>query len=313
MTRLLITGASGLLGLNLALSARDRHTIIGVDRCKLSGVPFDLICADLLDPGTADRVLDTARPDWLIHCAALANLEACEADPDLARRLNADLPGDLATACARRGVKMVHISTDSVFDGTKEELYAETDAPSPVGMYPVTKLQGERNVLAANPQAAVARVNFFGWSLGGKRSISEFFFNNLSAGKRCNGFTDVWFCTMFVGDLADTLLQMLEKDLSGLYHATGSEAMTKYEFGVRLARRFGFDETLIDPISVTRSELTARRSPILRLSIHKLSTALGMEIPGVSTGLDRFYAQYQQGYPQKIRSYAQETGKQVVR
>ncbi|KAF0109301.1 MAG: dTDP-4-dehydrorhamnose reductase [Anaerolineaceae bacterium] len=311
MTRILVTGASGLLGLNLALSASERHTVTGVDRCKLSGVPFDLICANLLDRGTVDRVLDTARPDWLIHCAALANLEACEADPDLARRLNADLPGGLAAACARRGVKMVHISTDSVFDGTKEEPYTEADAPSPVGMYPVTKLEGEQNVLAADPKAAVARVNFFGWSLGGKRSISEFFFNNLSAGKRCNGFTDVWFCPIFVGDLADTLLRMLEKGLSGLYHATGSDALTKYEFGVRLARRFGFDETLIDPISVGQSELTARRSPILRLSVHKLSTALGMEIPGVSTGLDRFYTQFQQGYPQKIRSYAQGESTQV--
>lgn len=308
MARLLITGASGLLGLNLALAARDRHTVIGVDRCTLRGVPFDLLCADLLEPGAVERALAAARPDWLIHCAALANLEACEADPGLARRLNADLPGDLAAACARRGVRMAHISTDSVFDGTKEEYYTEADAPNPLSVYARTKLDGEKAVLEANPQAAVARVNFFGWSLSGTRSLAEFFFNNLSAGRRCHGFTDVWFCTMFVGDLADILLQMLEKGLSGLYHAAGSEAMTKYEFGVRLARRFGFDETLIDPVSIAQSGLTAPRSPVLRLSVHKLSTALGREIPGVSTGLDRFYTQFEQGYPQKIRSYSQGDG-----
>jgi dTDP-4-dehydrorhamnose reductase len=107
------------------------------------------------------------------------------------------------------------------------------------------------------------------------------------------------------------LLRMLEKGLSGLYHAVGSDALTKYDFGVRLARRFGFDETLITPISIERSDLTAKRSPTLRLSVHKLSASLGAEIPGVSTGLDRFYTQFQQGYPQKIRSYAQELGKQV--
>ncbi len=305
MTRILITGASGLLGLNLALSAFEQHTVIGVDRCRLTGVPFELLCADLLDPGTVDRVLDETRPEWLIHCAALANLEACEADPALARCLNADLPGDLAAACARRGIRLVHISTDSVFDGMKEDTYTETDTPNPPGVYSATKLAGEQNVLSANPEAAIARVNFFGWSLGGKRSISEFFFNNLSVGRQCNGFTDIWFCPIFVGDLADTLLWMLEKGLSGLYHAVGSDALTKYDFGIRLARRFGFYETLITPISIEQSGLTAKRSPTLRLSVHKLSTALGMEIPGVSTGLDHFYTQFQQGYPQKIRSYQQ--------
>ncbi len=305
MARLLITGASGLLGLNLALSARESHTVIGVDRCKLTSVPFELACADLLGPGAVDRILDAARPDWLIHCAALADLEACEADPDLARRLNADLPGDLAAACARRGIRLVHISTDSVFDGMKAGIYTESDTPNPPGVYSATKLQGEQNVLSVNPDAVIARVNFFGWSLGGKRSISEFFFNNLSAGRQCNGFTDIWFCPIFVGDLADTLLRMLAKGLSGLYHAVGSEALTKYDFGLRLARRFGFDETLVTPISVEQSGLTAKRSPALRLSVHKLSTALGAEIPGISTGLDRFYTQFQQGYPQKIRSYQQ--------
>ena len=305
MAKLLVTGASGLLGLNLALEARTHHTVIGVDRQTLVDTPFELVNVNLLDPGAVDAVLDAARPDWLIHCAALADLEACEADPVLARRLNADLPGELAAACARRNICMVHLSTDSVFDGTKEGAYTESDLPNPPGVYSATKLQGEQNVLSANPDAIIARVNFFGWSLNGKRSLSEFFFNNLSAGKPCNGFTDIWFCPMFVGDLAETLVRMLEKGLSGLYHVVGSEALTKYDFGVRLARQFGYDERLVIPISVEESGLKARRSHNLRLSVHKLSTHLGSDIPGVSTGLQKFYTQCQQGYPQKMRSYQQ--------
>jgi len=74
---------------------------------------------------------------------------------------------------------------------------------------------------------------------------------------------------------------------------------------VRLARQFGYDESLVLPISVEESGLKARRSHNLRLSVHKLSTNLGMDIPGVSTGLQKFYTQYQQGYPQKMRSYQQ--------
>lgn len=301
--RLLITGASGLLGLNLALEARNMHQVVGMDRCQLTGVPFEMVCADLLERGAVDRVLDTAHPDWLIHCAALANLEACEADPELARCLNASLPGDLAAACKVRGVKIVHISTDSVFDGIKSDLYTEEDVPNPLSLYAETKLQGEQAVLSANPDAIVARVNFYGFSLNGKRSLAEFFVNNLSAGERIKGFTDLTFNPTFVGDLADLLLRMLAKDLRGLYHTVSADVMSKYSFGVMLARRFGWDESLISSESVDRSGLTARRAHNLGLSVHKLFTALGGPIPAFSTGLDRFYSQFQQGYPQNIRSY----------
>lgn len=303
--QILVTGASGLLGLNLSLQLTPGHDIVGVDRNKLNRVPFRLLKADLLEPGACSRLIDTVRPEAVIHTAANALVDACENDPAGAYRLNADLPGELAEICARRGIRLLHISTDAVFDGTKEGLYTEEDTPNPLSVYARSKLAGEQNVLSVNPQAIVARVNFFGWSLSGSRSLVEFFFNNLSAGKTCNGFTDVWFCPMFVGDLAETLVRMLEKGLSGLYHAVGSESRTKYDFGVQVARQFGFDEGLIVPISVEESGLKAKRSHNLRLSVDKLSTHLGELVPGLSTGLPKFYVQYQQGYPQKIRSYQQ--------
>jgi dTDP-4-dehydrorhamnose reductase len=303
--KILVTGASGLLGLNLCLMMQPTHEIVGVDRSRLSGVPFELLRADLLDARVEHRILDSVRPDWLIHCAAQANLDACEADPALAKTLNADLPGELATACAQRGIRMVHLSTDAVFDGTKDGVYTEEDAPDPLSVYARTKLDSERAVLNANPDVIVVRVNFFGWSLNGQRSLAEFFVNSLGIGKRLPGFTDVYFCPLFVGDLAELLLKMLVNELSGIYHVVGSESLTKYDFGVAIARRFGFDERLIEAVSVEESGLKARRSHNLQLSVHKLSTALGEPIPGFSTGLDRFYTQYQQGYPQKLRSYQQ--------
>jgi dTDP-4-dehydrorhamnose reductase len=301
--KLLITGASGLLGLNLSLMMHDQHQITGVDRSKLYGVPFELLRADLLDSAAEHQMLDAVRPDAVIHCAALADPDACEANPDYARRLNAELPGELATACAMRGIRLLHISTDAVFDGTKDGVYTEADTPNPIGVYSRSKLDGERAVLSANPDALVARVNFFGWSLTGTRSLAEFFFNSLNSGRSCPGFTDVWYCPLFVGDLASVLVQMLEKGLSGLYHVVGAEALSKYEFGTRLARQFGFDPQLVTPASVDGSELKARRPHNLRLSIHKLSTELKSEIPGVSLGLQQFYAQHREGYPQKLRSY----------
>ncbi len=304
--RLLITGASGLLGITLALEAMRAHEVIGVHRGKLKSAPFQVIKADLLHRNAIDALFDQAHPDWLVNCAALTNLDVSEEYPDLARILNAEIPGELAQACARRGTRFLHISTDAVFDGEKADPYTEEDRPNPLGVYSKTKLAGEGAVRAADPHAIIARVNFFGWSLSGKHSLGEFFVNNLSAGKYVSGFTDVLFCPTLVNHTARLVLAMLEEGLWGLYHVVGGQAMSKYQFGVEVARRFGLREGLIEPKSVLASGLTAPRSHNLWLSTHKLSTDLGGEIPQFSTGLDEFYTQYQQGYPQKIRGYQQE-------
>lgn len=308
--RILVTGASGLLGLNLALAALPTHHVSGVDRSRLTGVPFELLNMDLLEEAALDKMFAVSKPEALIHCAALADVDACQADPAASQRLNAVLPEDLAAGCAKRGIPMIHISTDAVLDGTRTGFYTEQDTPNPLGVYARTKLEGEQAVRSVNPNAIIARVNFFGWSLTGTRSLAEFFINNLREGKPVNGFTDVFFCPMFVGDLAETLLQMLEKRLAGLYHVVGSEVLSKYEFGQAIARQFGYEPDLIQPISVDRSDLLAPRSHNLRLSVHKLSTDLGQPVPGFSTGLSKFYTQFQQGYPQKIASYQQPSSPQ---
>jgi len=303
--KLLITGSSGLLGLNLCLDAMSTHEVVGIDRAKLKSAPFGIVNADLLGLGEVDRVLDSAKPEAVIHCAALADLDACEANPDLARRLNADLPGALAKSCRTRSIALIHISTDAVFDGTKAGSYTESDAPNPVSVYARTKLGGEKNVLGEYPQAIVARVNFYGWSLSGRRSLAEFFHHNLTNNKSMTGYTDVIFCPMHVAHLGQVLLAMLAKGLGGLYHAVGAQPMTKYQFGVEIARRFSLNASEISPRSIHDSGLLAKRANNLYLSTDRLSTDLGAPLPNFSTGLDLFYQQYQDGYPQKLRSYAQ--------
>src|SRR5512147_1181995 len=114
--KLLITGTSGLLGISLALEAMREHEVVGVDRGTLKSAPFPVIKADLLHRNAIDFIFSQMHPDWLINCAALANLDACEEYPDRARILNTEIPGELAQACVKRGVRFTHISTDAVFD-----------------------------------------------------------------------------------------------------------------------------------------------------------------------------------------------------
>src|SRR5512133_400663 len=103
--KLFIIGASGMLGINLALEAMREDEVIGADRGKLKSAPFPVINMDLSNRNAFVPVLDSVKPDWVINCAALANLEKCEEHPDQARILNTDLPRALASACADRNIK----------------------------------------------------------------------------------------------------------------------------------------------------------------------------------------------------------------
>jgi dTDP-4-dehydrorhamnose reductase len=303
--RLLITGASGLLGLNLSLEASACYTVIGVARTPLQGVPFEAHGVDLLQEGVAAELIREFRPDAVLHCAALTYPDQCEAHPDLAWRMNTWLPARLAEQCAAAHIPLLHISTDAVFDGRAHTPYTEAHPPNPLNVYARTKWEAEKAVLEIYPQALVVRTNFYGWSASGQRSLAEFFFYNLSQNKTVNGFTDAIFCPILVNDLARLLLEMLERGLSGLYHVLGPQPMSKYEFGIAIARRFGLDERLIRPGSIAESDLKAPRAMHLWLSTEKVRQALGHPLPEFSTGLEQFYAQFLAGYPQKLRSYPQ--------
>lgn len=200
---------------------------------------------------------------------------------------------------------MIHVSTDSVFDGLHGG-YTEEDIPHPRGVYARSKLEGEREVAEAYPGAIIVRVNLFGWSLSGDRSLAEFFFNHLSQGRQVMGFIDVFFCPLLVNHLAEIFIDMLERNLSGLYHVVSPECLSKYEFGMRLAKRFSLDGSLITPTSVAEAGLKAARSPNLSLKVDKLAGVLGKSTPSLEAGLDKFHELYQQGYPQRLR--AMESG-----
>jgi len=302
MTRFLVTGASGLLGLNFSLQAAGQHEVTGVvHQNRLSGVPFPVVQADLSAPGKPAEILQEFKPEVVLHCAALANVDACEEKRELAYRINAEVPGEMAALCAKYGIKFVHISTDAVFDGQTGN-YLEDDLPNPINAYAETKLAAERLVASANPEVLIARVNFYGYSLFGKRSLGEFFVHHLAEGEPVKGFTDVVFCPLEVNDLSEVLLDMIEQGLYGLYHVLSPECLSKYDFGCRIATEFGFDKNLISPITWADAGLKATRSPNLTLRVDKLRRDLGRALPGQEEGIKRFHTLYQEGYPERIQS-----------
>jgi dTDP-4-dehydrorhamnose reductase len=301
---LVITGASGLLGASLLLHARDLgKSAAGICHRNVLRVPGATIHAvDLTDQRAACEVLTDLRPSWIIHCAAATNVDWCEEHPGEAEQINTRAAAFLAGLARELTARLVYISTDAVFDGRKGN-YSEDDQPSPVNAYARSKLFGEREVLRLCPSALVVRVNIYGWNAQMKLSLAEWMLEQLAAGNEVPGFTDVHFTPMLVNDLAEILLTMLDCDLAGIYHVGGSSRVSKFEFARRVASIFGFRPEQVQQARATEAGLRALRPPDTSLNSGRVSSALGRLMPDVDSGLRKFRALRDAGYPQQLKTY----------
>jgi len=301
MPRLLVTGASGLLGANLVLTAAGIYETVGLcyrHPIALEGV--EVVCTDLSQPGAAGSMIETYAPDWVVHCAAATDVDSCDEDPQWAYRINRDMASWVAEATWAVGARLVQISTDAVFDGVRED-YRESDTPNPINVYASSKLAGEEAVVAGHPEAAIVRTNFYGWNAQPKHSLAEWFLERLERGQSCPGFTDVWVTPILVNDLSILLLQILEEGLKGIFHVVGSECVSKYEFGLRLAKIFRLEASLLEPISVDQAGLRAPRARRLCLCGEKIANALGVQLPSVDDGLNNFRMLREEGFPTRLK------------
>lgn len=307
MTRWLVTGATGLLGSNAALRLSSHHEVICTARSRPLGVPLEFMVADLLTKAGRDGLVEKSGARAILHAAALASIEACANDPELADELNVTVAAELARQASVLGAAFVYISTDAVFDGTKGA-YAEDDVPSPTSVYGRSKLAGERAVLEANPNALVARVNFYGWSPSGERSLAEFFFNNLIHGHTVPGFTDTVVSTMFVDLLVDALADLSASGANGVVNVVSSEAICKFEFGRLLAVRFGFDPELVVP-ATSAEYLKVSRGSQMSLDTTRVERLLGRQMPSQKEGIERLKAALDTGVREHLRVFDTRNGK----
>jgi dTDP-4-dehydrorhamnose reductase len=286
MSRVLITGASGLLGANLAHLAAAEHEVVAVSgRRPLQLAGLISISADLSPAGQARHLLQQHRPDWVVHCAAATDLDRCEREPEWAQLLNVGMARQVAEACQELGARMAHISTDSVFDGVAGD-YTERDQPRPLNVYARTKLEGEQAVQAACPGALVVRTNFFGWTIAPRQSLAEWFLGRFERGESTPGFADVYFSPLVVDHLALFLLELLGRGAQGLLHLPGATCLSKYEFGVRLAKAFRHDPALVHAASGQDAGLRAVRPLRTCLKGDRAAGLLGRPLPDLDAGLE---------------------------
>lgn len=300
MARLLITGASGLLGGNLVLQAREEHEVVAASlrgRLRLDGVSAH--AADLTDPEAVRRLVEDAAPDWIIHCAAATDLDACEEKPDWAFRVNRDASANLALAAGRAA--FVYISTDCVFDGATGG-YREEAPTAPISVYGASKLAGERAVLHARPQALVLRTNIYGWNAQPKQCLAEWFLVRTESGLRSPGWSDVTSTPILVNDLGEIVLSLLAAGKTGIYHVGGRTCLSKLEFGRRVVSTFGLDPLQIESSRLEDAGLMAPRGRDLCLDGARIERDLGIRLPSVDQGLIRFRRLREDGWVERLHA-----------
>ncbi len=282
--RVLIAGANGMLGTALQRVLSER------------GIPFTAPPEgdfDITDAAAVQRVvaqfadaLVSTETGLLVNAAAYTNVEAAQDDPDTAFRVNELGARNLATAARDSGLRFVHVSTDFVFDGTKDGPYVETDTPNPLSVYGSSKLAGETAVVRACPDALIVRT---AWVFGpGGVNFPTKILALARERDRLSVVTDEIGSPTYTIDLAGGLLELAASGASGLYHLAGAGSCSRFELAQEILRLAGLAPAL-DPVTADAFPSRAARPRNSVLDCRKAST-VGVHMHLWQDGLARFLA-----------------------
>ncbi len=292
----LITGCHGLLGQKLlevlGTDFGERH---GVDIHPenwfngLHGYRYHQI--DLTNPGkTRERVLQL-KPSVIINTAAMTNVDACEVERNRCRAINVQAVETLAELAGELDARLIHISTDYVFDGEAGP-YTELDRPNPISCYGECKLESEKVVYRAGIDAVVLRTMvLFGHGRRLKPSFVAWLVTKLRERAPIKIVTDQYGNVTLVDDLAMAIRRCIEHEVTGLYHAAGREIVSRYEFALKVAEMYNLHTDTMKPTLTKLLGQTAPRPLQSGLLVDKAQQALGMQFRTVEQSLALFREQ----------------------
>lgn len=287
--KILIVGYKGQLGTELIKILKKGCSELGeipavFDCAEVQPVGIDGL--DITDAQAVEEYLAQARPDVVVNCAAFTNVDGCETQEEAAYLVNAVGPGNLARSCEGIGAKLVHISTDYVFDGSGSRPYTEEDMPSPVSAYGRTKLAGERFVQENCGKYFIIRT---AWLYGytGKNFVRTM----LKLGRERGAVTvvnDQLGSPTHANDLAHHILKLAATEKYGVYHCTGKGECTWYEFAKEIMAQ-GKVEATVSPCTSEQFPTPTKRPAYSVLSHEKLDAAVGDEMRYWQDALRSFF------------------------
>ena len=276
--RILITGSGGLVGRALT------------DHCARIGdqvLAYDRAALDIANQDQVEQVISTSQPDVVINCAAWTDVDGCESNLVLCKAVNEIGPENLARASRKTNALLITISTDYVFDGTKQGFYTQRDNPNPLSVYAHSKLAGERRAQAAHARTIVVRTGFV-FGKDGKNFLSTVV-DRLRRGEKVKAIVDAWGTPTYAKNLVVRLRELAEVDLPGIFHVVNSGEGTNYAmFAKKAAELAEIDRSDLEVVSMDSVIRPATRPKNSRLKC-LLSEAVGLKsLPGWEESLGQF-------------------------
>ncbi len=284
----MITGASGLLGsklVKLAIQAGyEVHSFYNTHPLT-EGNPQRV---DLTDEAHASEMIFKKSPHAVVHAASLTDVDFCEQNPDLAMWVNGLATGTLARACRKIGSFLVYVSTDYVFDGTKGH-YTEDDEPNPINAYGRSKLEGEQQIIQHGKDFCIARTSVvYGWGREHRQNFATWIYERLRAQRSIKVVVDQHVSPTLNSGLARMLLEVVERGIGGVIHLAGATRTSRYEFALRVCRRFRFDEKLLAPVRSDSIDWKAKRPRDSSLRVDNALKMLKNRPAAIDDALDEF-------------------------
>lgn len=251
--RILMTGARGQIGSQIRKMLPDDWELIATDSKTL----------DITNADSVENMLSVFQPDVVMNTAGYTNVDAAENDLEKAFAINAQGVLNLARSANQHGVKMLHLSTDYVFDGTKYTPYTESNYPNPLNIYGKSKLAGEVAALSANPATLIVRTSGVFSAVG--NNFLTTVLNNAKQGKAFGVVDEQICCPTYAADLAAALITLVRDypQMRGLYHFTGGTALSWYDFARKIVTAAGFDTALVEKTDSTSQAIARPKYSVL--------------------------------------------------
>ena len=283
--KILFFGGSGLLALNWANKIYKNWNIILLKHKRnFSFEHAKIIQLEKISKSNIIEIINKVKPFVVVNCAAITEVEKCEKENDNAKLVNSILPQIIANVCKLMRIKFVQISTDHLFNGEKS-FYQEDNPISPLNNYGITKAQAEISVLNENPEALLIRTNFFGWGTSYRDSFSDWIIKSLRESKVIKLFSDVYFTPIYIEELINIIHILIEKNKQGIFNIVSKERISKFEFGIKIAKIFKYPLTLISPISIDEIDFLVTRPKDMSLSTAKITNEIKYQIKDLESQL----------------------------
>jgi dTDP-4-dehydrorhamnose reductase len=284
----LVTGASGLLGSKLVevLVSRGYTVYAGYfENSPKAGFPVKF---NISNESDVEKAFEFSKPDIVVHAAALTNVDVCELKKDLAWSTNVIGTKNLVKLSKKYGAFFVYISTDYVFKGDRG-MYCEDDMPEPVNYYGITKLKGEEEVKSMLEEYCIARTSVLYGSVPatGKTNFVLWIIERLRRGEQVNVVMDQYNSPTHNTNLAEMLLEVIEKRIVGTYHLAGATRISRYDFSKLIAETFNLESSLVLPTTSDKISWTAQRPKDSSLNVEKASRSLNNKPLNIHESLKR--------------------------